>query len=85
MTNPYSCGVTSIVFSARSSPARGPLSNSTLRQTWPAVCSRGTRTECAQNVPQAKPDCAAANSEPSLAVSAMRPLTPLRPESCVPR
>lgn len=30
-TFPYSYGVTSIVFSARSSPARGPLSNSTLR------------------------------------------------------
>ena len=63
-------GLTSKGRWSRMTPAKGPLSNSTATYMRPAGWSFGTRTECPQNVPQAKPDCQADTSEPLPATSA---------------
>jgi hypothetical protein len=63
-------GATLTFVSARSRPARGPESKSTVTWTGPAGWADGTRTEAGQNVPQANPDRAVAIGRPSPAASA---------------
>ena len=56
---------TSSVCCARSTPARGPLSNSTYTCTRSPGDRRGTRTEAGQKVPQANPEDASSCLPPS--------------------
>ncbi len=55
-------GRTSTSLEARMTPASGPESNSAVILRVPYGCDWGTRTEAAQKVPQAKPECAVASS-----------------------
>jgi hypothetical protein len=56
-----------IVESALSTPANGPELNPTDSESGRAGKDDGTRTEAAQKVPQAKPECAVASVRPAAA------------------
>ena len=51
-----------MVRTARIVPASGPESKSVVILRVPGVCDWGTRTEAAQKVPQANPECAVASA-----------------------